>query len=71
MKFLIEIDSGDTRKKIVVDEEYVDGIEFEAFDGLIIEELQEEASLEALQELERQQFSADMNDMYGRGNHCF
>jgi len=68
---LIEIDSGDTRKKIVVDEEYVDGIEFEAFDGLIIEELQEEASLEALQELERQQFSADMNDMYGRGNHCF
>jgi len=71
MKFLIEIDSGDTRKQIVVDEEYVDGIEFEAFDGLIIEELQEEASLEALQELERQQFSADMNDMYGRGNHCF
>jgi len=71
MKFLIEIDSGDTRKKIVVDEEYVDGIEFEAFDGLIIEELQEDAPLEALQELERQQFSADMNDMYGRGNHCF
>lgn len=30
------------------------------------------ATIEASQaEYERQMFSADMNEMYGRGNHCF
>ena len=42
MKFLIEIDSLGTRKRCVVSEDFLDDVEFEMFDGRVIEEIQED-----------------------------
>ena len=38
MKFLIEMDYQDTRKRYVVSEDFLDDVEFEMFDGRVIEE---------------------------------
>ena len=42
VKYLIEMDYQDTRKRYVVDEDYLNSLEFELFDGTIIDELKED-----------------------------